>query len=80
MAHFINFVLQSLERNAPKPFMRPFEGDAGVFEWGLITYRDFLNALRVATAHWASTLASQGIKHGDVVGMWYVSPDTQLYA
>ena len=73
MAHFIGFVLQALERNATKPFMRPFEGTPSTYAWGLITYQDFLDALRTATAYWTDTLTTRGVKRGDVVGMWYVN-------
>ncbi|KAI0367868.1 acetyl-CoA synthetase-like protein [Pilatotrama ljubarskyi] len=52
--------------------MRPFEGDVSSFEWGLITYQDFLDALTAATSYWSDRLTAEGLKQGDVVGMWYV--------
>ncbi|KAI0717111.1 acetyl-CoA synthetase-like protein [Earliella scabrosa] len=50
--------------------MRPFEGTPSTYAWGLITYQDFLDALRTATAYWADTLNTRGVKRGDVVSMW----------
>ncbi|EIW54786.1 acetyl-CoA synthetase-like protein [Trametes versicolor FP-101664 SS1] len=50
--------------------MRPFEGDTSSFKWGIITYQDFLDALVAATAYWTNTLTAEGLKQGDVVGMW----------
>lgn len=68
----MNFVFDRLQRNANHAFMRPFEGDVASFKWGLITYQDFLDALVAATAYWADKIGAQGLKRGDVVGMWYV--------
>ncbi|KAI0351489.1 acetyl-CoA synthetase-like protein [Trametes cingulata] len=68
----MNFVLERLRLHADEPFMRPYEGDASRFKWGLITYQDFLDALAAATSYWSDELTAQGLKQGDVVGMWYV--------
>ncbi|KAI0628624.1 acetyl-CoA synthetase-like protein [Trametes polyzona] len=43
--------------------MRPFEGDASTFKWGLVTYQDFLDALQ-------KELLARGLKRGDIVGIW----------
>ncbi|CDO71051.1 hypothetical protein BN946_scf184844.g55 [Trametes cinnabarina] len=70
MAHFMNFVLERLRRHTSSPILRPFAGDASIYKWGLVTYHGFTEALERATAHWSERLTSEGLKQGDVVGMW----------
>lgn len=64
MGHFIHFVVDSLQRHAAKPVIRPLEGSGSSYEWGqiLIKYQDFLDALQTTTSHRVSTLASLGVK------------------
>ncbi|KAH9888011.1 acetyl-CoA synthetase-like protein [Cubamyces lactineus] len=50
--------------------MRPYEGQGNMYGWGLITYEDVLNALAASTEYWTRTLASEGRKQGETVGMW----------
>ncbi|KAI0821841.1 acetyl-CoA synthetase-like protein [Trametes gibbosa] len=70
MAHFMNFVLERLQRDPSQPFMRPFEGDSTTFKWGFITRQDFIDALVASTAYWTEKLSALGLQQGDVVGMW----------
>ncbi|KAL7277116.1 hypothetical protein ACG7TL_008961 [Trametes sanguinea] len=70
MAHFMNFVLESLHKHTANPILRPFEGDVATYKWGLVTYQDFIDALERATAYWSEKLTTAGLQRGEVVGMW----------
>ena len=66
----MTFVLSRLSANPSATFMRPFEGGASEFRWGLVTYQGFLDAFRTAYTHWSQMLPYNGAQRGDVVGMW----------
>ncbi|KAF8890319.1 acetyl-CoA synthetase-like protein [Mucidula mucida] len=70
MAHIMHRMVASLESKPDAILLRPLISRSPCLKWSTVSYRQFLDQVRISAAHWYQKLQTVGIQRHDTVGLW----------
>lgn len=73
MTHFMHKIMDILAQNPQVPVFKRFIGSDEALSWTTVTWADYKDDLIRAASVCRRVLAAEGIKNGDVVGLWFVA-------